>query len=92
MQDDQEQLTVSETVQAKHRRRGQEPASRQSERQQGKPGPSLPDVSRKLALLAQQLPLAYEPSDIKEALSGPDKDKWKAAVIDEIRSLRRNHT
>jgi hypothetical protein len=32
------------------------------------------------------------PTSIKEALSGPDADKWRTAIKSEMRSLFRNHT
>jgi len=42
--------------------------------------------------LVQQPPQTYEPSNIKEALTGPNRDKWRAAIVEEMRSLRKNHT
>jgi len=43
-------------------------------------------------LVQQQTPQTYEPSNIKEALTGPHQDKWRAAIVEEMRSLRKNHT
>jgi hypothetical protein len=72
VQDNQQQPAVDEAVQTVHKR-GQKdwgPASRQSARQQGREPHS--DMS---ALMAQQSPQLREPSDIEEALRGPDRDK-----------------
>ena len=65
------------------------PPTGQSSRLQGL---TEPPAGPPAALLVQQPPQTYEPSNIKEALIGPNQDKWRDAIVEEMRSLRKNHT
>ena len=54
--------------------------------------PAGPLTRPPAVLLVQQPPQTYKPSNIKEALTRPHQDKWRAAIVEEMHSLHKNHT